>query len=85
MFGRLSCGSFLLQEEKRIIASLNQLKKNRNEELVKEKLAELREVAKSSKNIMPSMIEVVKTYATIEEICDVLREVFGEYRSSQIF
>ena len=35
--------------------------------------------------IMPIMIDIVKTYATIQEICDVLREVFGEYRSSQIF
>jgi methylmalonyl-CoA mutase N-terminal domain/subunit len=72
-------------EEERIIRSLNQLKKNRNEDLVKAKLVELKEVAKSSNNIMPVMIEVVKTYATIEEICNVLREAFGEYRSSQIF
>jgi methylmalonyl-CoA mutase N-terminal domain/subunit len=72
-------------EEQRIVSSLNQLKKNRNEDLVKVKLAELREVAKSSRNIMPIMIEVVKTYATIEEICNILRKTFGEYRSSQIF
>ncbi|MBY9008505.1 MAG: methylmalonyl-CoA mutase, partial [Candidatus Lokiarchaeota archaeon] len=72
-------------EEQKIIKSLNQLKKNRNEDLVKEKLAELKKVAKTSKNIMPIMIEVVKTYATIEEICSVLREVFGEYKSSQVF
>jgi len=31
------------------------------------------------------MIETVKTYATVQEICDVLREVFGEYQSPQIF
>jgi len=74
-----------IDEEQKIINSLNQLKANRDEDLVKEKLAELKEVAKSSKNIMPIMIEVVKTYATIEEICGILREVFGEYRSSQKF
>ena len=45
----------------------------------------LERVAESAKNIMPIMIEVVKTYATIEEICSVLREVFGEYKSPQIF
>jgi methylmalonyl-CoA mutase N-terminal domain/subunit len=33
---------------------------------------------------MPIMVEVVKTYATIEEICGVLREVFGEYRSPRV-
>jgi len=74
-----------IDEEQKIINSLNQLKMNRNEDLVEVKLAELREVAKSSKNIMPVMIEVVKTYATIEEICGVLREVFGGYKSSQLF
>jgi len=74
-----------IDEERKIIDSLNNLKKNRNEDQVKKKLAELKEVAKTSKNIMPIMVEVVKTYATIEEICDVLRDVFGEYRSSQVF
>jgi len=74
-----------IDEEQKIIYSLNQLKANRDEDLVKEKLSELKKIAKSSKNIMPIMIEVVKTYATIEEICNVLREVFGEYRSSQKF
>jgi methylmalonyl-CoA mutase N-terminal domain/subunit len=34
---------------------------------------------------MPVMIETVKTYATIQEICDVLREIFGEYDSPQVF
>ena len=72
-------------EEQKIISSLSELKKNRNEDLVKEKLIELKKIAKTSKNIIPIMIEVVKTYATIEEICGVLREVFGEYRSSQMF
>jgi methylmalonyl-CoA mutase N-terminal domain/subunit len=74
-----------IDEEQKIINSLNQLKTNRNDDLVKEKLSELKEIAKTTKNIMPIMIEVVKTYATIEEICNVLREVFGEYRSSQLF
>jgi len=73
------------EEEQRIIDSLNQLKMNRDEDSVKQKLTELKEVAKTSKNIMPIMVEVVKTYATIGEICDALREVFGEYKSSQVF
>lgn len=71
--------------EKQIVVSLNELKKTRNERLVQEKLAELKDIAHSTKNIMPIMIETVKTYATIQEICDVLREVFGEYQSPQIF
>lgn len=74
-----------IDEEQKIISSLSELKKSRDEPLVKRRLAELKEVAESSKNIMPIMIEVVKTYATIEEICSVLREVFGEYESPQVF
>ena len=71
--------------EHEIIASLQDLKKNRNNMLVKENLNELKKVAQSSDNIMPIMIETVKNYATIEEICNVLREAFGEYQSPQIF
>jgi len=74
-----------IDEEQKIISSLGELKKSRDETLVETKLAELKKVAESAKNIMPIMIEVVKTYATIEEICGVLRDVFGEYKSPQIF
>jgi methylmalonyl-CoA mutase N-terminal domain/subunit len=71
--------------EKRIINSIKELKKVRNNELVKDNLSKLKKVAQSSENVMPIMIETVKNYATIQEICDVLREVFGEYQSPQIF
>ena len=40
----------------------------------------MRQVAKSNENIMPVMIEAVKTYATVGEISDALRDVFGEYK-----
>jgi methylmalonyl-CoA mutase N-terminal domain/subunit len=71
--------------EKKIVVSLDELRKSRNERLVKEKLVELKNIAQSTENIMPIIIDTVKTYATIQEICDVLREVFGEYQSPQIF
>ena len=73
------------ESEKRIKEALNNLKEVRNEKLVREKLEELKKVAESSENIMPIMIETVKSYATTQEISDVLREVFGEYQSPQIF
>ena len=73
------------ESETRIKEALNNLKEVRNEKLVKEKLEELKKVAESSENIMPIMIETVKSYATTQEISDVLREVFGEYQSPQIF
>ncbi|MFX1234694.1 MAG: methylmalonyl-CoA mutase, partial [Promethearchaeota archaeon] len=71
--------------EQKTLQSLSELKSIRDNEVVNKTLKELKEVAKSSKNIMPIMIEAVKTYATIEEISNVLREVFGEYHSPQIF
>lgn len=71
--------------EQKTLQSLSELKSIRDNEFVNKTLKELKEVAKSSKNIMPIMIEAVKTYATIEEISNVLREVFGEYHSPQIF
>ena len=71
--------------EKKVIKSLNDLKNQRNNKLIQEKLKELKKVAKSSDNIMPIVIELVKVYATIQEICDVLREVFGVYKSPVTF
>jgi len=71
--------------ERKIIKDLDDLKATRDENEVKIAIDELKMVACSSENIMPTMIKTVKTYATIQEICDALREVFGEYVSPQIF
>ncbi|MFW9818454.1 MAG: methylmalonyl-CoA mutase [Candidatus Thorarchaeota archaeon] len=71
--------------EKRIIKSLNELKLTRDENLVSENLAKLKIIAQSKENLIPIILKTVKSYATIQEICDVLREVFGEYESPQIF
>ena len=43
-------------------------------------LDEVRQVAQSEENIMPVLIEAVKTYATVGEISDILRDVFGEHK-----
>lgn len=71
--------------EKKVIKSLNDLKNQRDNKLIQEKLKELKKVAKSSDNIMPIVIELVRVYATVQEICDVLREVFGVYKSPVTF
>ena len=85
MDGVLEVPTFKIDEgaENRAIESLSELNKIRNEGVLKEKLKELKKIAESSENIMPIMVEVVKNYATIQEICDVLREVFGECQYSQ--
>jgi len=65
--------------------NLIQLRKERNNEEVNNKLEALRGAAKdSSANLMPYILDAVKTYATLGEICDVLRDVFGEYQQSII-
>ena len=72
-------------EELRIISNLNDLRAERDENLVNQALERLKKHANSNDNIIPIMIETVKTYATIQEICDVLRDVYGEYKSPEVF
>lgn len=61
---------------------LVELKANRDNQAVKEALQELGRVAVSDENLMPAIIECVRTYCTLGEICDVLRKIFGEYQAS---
>ena len=66
----------------RQIARLEKMKAARDNEAVKAALKKLREAAKGTENLMPCLIDAVKTYATLGEICGVLREEFGEYKQS---
>lgn len=66
----------------RQIARLEKMKAARDNEVVKAALEKLREAAKGTENLMPYLIDAVKTYATLGEICGVLREEFGEYKQS---
>ena len=58
---------------------LGKIKKGRDRVLVEKSLARVGEVARSGENLMPPIIQAVKAYASIGEICDVLRGIFGEY------
>ncbi|MGC8896385.1 MAG: acyl-CoA mutase large subunit family protein [Candidatus Bathyarchaeia archaeon] len=72
--------------EKKLVERLKQIKQQRNQTKVKEMLDKLRLAAeKENANLMPFIIQAVKEYATIGEICDTLREVFGEYKPPSIF
>jgi methylmalonyl-CoA mutase N-terminal domain/subunit len=66
--------------EEEQIAGLQKLRRERNTAKVKQVLSELHDQAGKDGNLMPTIIKAVKTYATIGEICDVLRRVFGEYK-----
>ncbi|MFB0522278.1 MAG: methylmalonyl-CoA mutase, partial [Candidatus Bathyarchaeia archaeon] len=62
------------------LGRLRSMKKDRNGGKVKKVLDELHVAAERDENLMPPIIKAVKAYATLGEICNVLRDVFGEYR-----
>ncbi|MBI5075332.1 MAG: methylmalonyl-CoA mutase family protein [Nitrospirae bacterium] len=62
------------------VQCLKELRQRRDNKKVEEALADLSACARSSSNLMPGILAAVKTYATLGEICQVLRGVFGEYR-----
>jgi methylmalonyl-CoA mutase N-terminal domain/subunit len=71
-------------EEKQLKA-ITDLRKNRNNEAVLKALDEVREACKGKENIMPSIVRAAKTYATLGEIVDTMKDVFGEWQESSIF
>ena len=73
-----------VETERKQVERLKRLKRERNNQRVNEVLGRVRDVARSSQNIMPVLVEAVKAYATVGEISDALRDVFGEYREPNI-
>ncbi|MFQ6065116.1 MAG: methylmalonyl-CoA mutase [Candidatus Bathyarchaeia archaeon] len=71
--------------EKKQTERLNLIKRHRNSVKVGEVLDELRRAAEGDENLMPVILEAVKEYASLGEICSVLRDVFGEYKAPTIF
>lgn len=65
--------------EKDQVEHLQQLRRERNNRQVQKCLEQIRADAQRNINLVPAMIEAVKAYATIGEICSVLREIYGEY------
>jgi methylmalonyl-CoA mutase N-terminal domain/subunit len=61
--------------------ALAKLRAERDNQAVDQRLAELREAAKGTSNLMPYILNSVRNYATLGEICNTLREVFGEYQA----
>jgi methylmalonyl-CoA mutase N-terminal domain/subunit len=70
--------------EQRQIARLQELRRTRDNERVGAALQALREAAQGRPNTMPFILEAVKAYATLQEITDVLRDVFGVYQEPVI-
>ena len=70
---------------KQQIDKLKKLKKERNNKKVKEYLEKLKEAAKGKENLMPYILNCVREYASIGEIMQTLKEIFGTYREDSIF
>ena len=60
--------------------ALQEIKRRRNGRKVSLALSDLKATARSSTNLMPYIIEAVRQYATLGEMCDTLKEVFGSYQ-----
>ncbi|MFH1652419.1 MAG: methylmalonyl-CoA mutase family protein [Chloroflexota bacterium] len=65
-------------------AALERLRRERDNARVREALAKVRAAARSEENTMPVLIDAVKASATVGEITDALRDVFGEYKEPTI-
>ncbi len=70
--------------EEEQIARLNKVRKKRDLDGVKSTLDALKAGAERDANLMPSILDSVRAYATLGEICGVLRDVFGEYKAPDI-
>jgi len=71
--------------ERMQIEKTNRIKNQRNAKTVRERLEELGEACAGHKNVMPFIIDAVKAHATLQEVCDVFRKAFGEYRDPGIY
>jgi methylmalonyl-CoA mutase N-terminal domain/subunit len=70
------------QVEQEQVEKIKKLKQNRDNEKVKKALSVLENAAQTDDNLMYPIIDAVKVYATLGEISNVLRKVFGEYKES---
>ena len=67
------------------IEKINRIKNDRDNKNVKRCLEKIGEACTGNQNVMEPIIDAVKEYATLQEVCDVFREVFGEYRDPGIY
>ncbi len=71
-----------LKVQENQIKFLNQIRSQRNNDEVNKKLKALKDATRGDENLIPYIIDAVKVYAGVGEICNCLRSVFGEYRET---
>jgi methylmalonyl-CoA mutase N-terminal domain/subunit len=66
------------------LAKVDRLRRTRNKVVVARALARLRRAAAGTDNTMPALLDAVRAYATVGEMCDALRDVWGEYQEQAV-
>jgi methylmalonyl-CoA mutase N-terminal domain/subunit len=67
------------ESEREQVDRLKAFKANRDQELVDRRLEELRETARGSENLLPSIRQALKDRASLGEVCGAMQDVFGKY------
>jgi methylmalonyl-CoA mutase, N-terminal domain len=70
--------------QKRQIEALHQIKKRRSQAAVNQALDAVRKAAEGNANTMPPILDAVRAYATVGEICEAFRDVFGGYTETSV-
>jgi methylmalonyl-CoA mutase N-terminal domain/subunit len=68
------------EEAHKQVNRLKRIKKDRDAGAVKSTLEKVRAAAKAGDNVMPTIMDAVEAYASVGEVCGVLKEVFGTYQ-----
>jgi methylmalonyl-CoA mutase N-terminal domain/subunit len=71
--------------ESRQVERVRALRARRDKKTCESALKQVEEAARSSENLMPRIIAAVEANATVGEISDAMRQVFGEYRETVVF
>ena len=68
------------EDEQRQVEGLEQFREERDDDAVEGALDDLRTAAEGDENVMPYIVDAVKAKATVGEVCNVMRDAFGEYQ-----
>ena len=71
--------------ERRQVERTQRIRRERDKKKFEESLNELRKASEGTDNVMPHIINAVKAYATVGEICDVWRDIWGEWNEPKIY
>jgi methylmalonyl-CoA mutase N-terminal domain/subunit len=71
---------YRVEEATAQIRRLERVRSERDDATVEALLGKVRDAASARENVMPSVMDAVEAYATVGEVCGVLKEVFGTYR-----